>query len=434
MNKMNIKDTFLSLTDRTYPHGTEHELFEKLPQNLDMDEFGNLFIKIGDSDVMFTSHLDTATSTLTTVNHVIEDNMIKTDGTSILGADDKAGVTIMMYMIENNVPGLYYFFLGEEVGCVGSRKVAEKHKIEKLSYINKVISFDRRDLDSVITYQASSRCASDNFGKALADQLNLADVTFKYKNDPTGIYTDSAQFTKIYPECTNISVGYYSEHTYSERQNINHLEKLAEACLKVDWSSLPVERDPSKVEYSDWYDDYGYGYYGRGAGYANSRSNSTPNYNMNSYIAPKVSLDKEWFYDIEYNCTSCFTINRSTGDYSEVNICKERIDEESVLIYDLLNGIGMVYDTMQWNGTTLVLRFSDGKTTECTRRDIVEYIDDMDLVKVKERQIIMTDKSLRSVKTIDNPIAQTSFNGHTDLNKVYGYDDREVYSQDSIWE
>ena len=431
---MNIKDTFLSLTDRTYPHGTEHELFEKLPQNLDMDEFGNLFIKIGDSDVMFTSHLDTATSTLTTVNHVIEDNMIKTDGTSILGADDKAGVTIMMYMIENNVPGLYYFFLGEEVGCVGSRKVAEKHKIEKLSYINKVISFDRRDLDSVITYQASSRCASDNFGKALADQLNLADVTFKYKNDPTGIYTDSAQFTKIYPECTNISVGYYSEHTYSERQNINHLEKLAEACLKVDWSSLPVERDPSKVEYSDWYDDYGYGYYGRGAGYANSRSNSTPNYNMNSYIAPKVSLDKEWFYDIEYNCTSCFTINRSTGDYSEVNICKERIDEESVLIYDLLNGIGMVYDTMQWNGTTLVLRFSDGKTTECTRRDIVEYIDDMDLVKVKERQIIMTDKSLRSVKTIDNPIAQTSFNGHTDLNKVYGYDDREVYSQDSIWE
>jgi hypothetical protein len=31
-------------------------------------------------------------------------------------------------MIENKIPGLYYFFLGEEVGCVGSRKVAGVQK------------------------------------------------------------------------------------------------------------------------------------------------------------------------------------------------------------------------------------------------------------------------------------------------------------------
>ena len=97
---MDIKQKFLSLTDQTYPHGKEHELFDKLPQNLEMDEFGNLFIKIGESDVMFTSHLDTATSAYTKVNHVFEGNIIKTDGKSILGADDKAGVTIMLNMIE----------------------------------------------------------------------------------------------------------------------------------------------------------------------------------------------------------------------------------------------------------------------------------------------------------------------------------------------
>lgn len=187
---MNIKEKFISLTSQTYPHGTEHKIFDKLPQNLEMDEFENLFIKIGQSDVMFTSHLDTATSALCQVKHVFDGNIIKTDGTSILGADDKAGVTIMLNMIENNIPGLYYFFLGEEVGCVGSKKVAQKHKTEKLSYISKVISFDRRGTNSVITFQSSSRCCSEKFANELATQLNLAEETFTYKTDPTGIYTD----------------------------------------------------------------------------------------------------------------------------------------------------------------------------------------------------------------------------------------------------
>ncbi len=157
---MNIKQKFIELTSRTYPHGTEHLLFDKMPQNLEMDDYGNLFLKIGESDVMFTSHLDTATNALTSINHVFDENIIKTDGKSILGADDKAGVVIMLNMIENNIPGLYYFFLGEEVGCVGSKKVSSDHSLEKIPYINKVISFDRRGTDSVITFQGGSRCAS----------------------------------------------------------------------------------------------------------------------------------------------------------------------------------------------------------------------------------------------------------------------------------
>ena len=223
---MNIKQKFLELTSRTYPHGTEEDIFPLLNDELQKDEFGNLFIKIGESDVMFTSHLDTATSALTSVNHIFDGKIIKTDGKSILGADDKAGVTIMLYMIENKIPGLYYFFLGEEVGCIGSKKVANKLKTEKIEGINKVISFDRRGTDSVITFQSSQRCCSEKFGEELSKQLNLADETFSYKNEPTGILTDSVQFIKIYSECTNISVGYRSEHTFSEQQDIEHLLHL----------------------------------------------------------------------------------------------------------------------------------------------------------------------------------------------------------------
>jgi di/tripeptidase len=49
----------------------------------------------------------------------------------------------------------------------------------------------------------------------------------------------------IIPECTNVSVGYYREHTTEEKQDIDHLINLCKACVKVDWENLSVKRDPS---------------------------------------------------------------------------------------------------------------------------------------------------------------------------------------------
>jgi len=354
LTKMNIKKLFLSLTSRTYPHGTEELVFPLLDSRLQKDEFGNLFIQIGESDVMFTSHLDTATSTNTKVNHVFEDKYIKTDGTSILGADDKAGVTIMLYMIENNIPGLYYFFLGEEVGCVGSRKVATKHKTEKVEGINKVISFDRRGKDSVITFQSSQRCCSDVFGEALSKELNLANDTFGYKNDSTGILTDSMQFISIYSECTNISVGYEAEHTFGETQDIEHLEKLAEACLKVNWNSLPIERDPSKT---DW--DYSYGF-------ANRTFDKTP------------KTKKVWFNDNKFKYVSFLEIETLTNKIVKVDFCDKRVEYERVLIYNLLKSLDLFYESFTWDGFNLKVQYKFDHSTWCTRNDIIEYIPELD--------------------------------------------------------
>ena len=381
---MNIKDKFLELTSRTYPHGTEEDVFSLLNSELQKDEFGNLFIKIGESDVMFTSHLDTATSALTQVNHVFDGNIIKTDGKSILGADDKAGVTIMLYMIENKIPGLYYFFLGEEVGCVGSRKVANVQKDQKIEGINKVISFDRRGNDSVITFQSSQRCCSDTFGEALSKQLNLADDSFSYKNDPTGILTDSVQFIKIYSECTNISVGYRSEHTFSEQQDIEHLTKLAEACLLVDWNGLPVDRDPSKTEYKS-YGGYGGGYgwdewddYYSGGGVGASRWNN----NITKKYEPRT--DKVWFHDKKYNYVSNVEIDSLTKKVVSVDLCKERVDYESMIINNLLKSLDLQYDSCEWDGFKLKVDYKQdagNHTTECNRNDLLEYLPELDYSK-----------------------------------------------------
>jgi hypothetical protein len=381
---MNIKDKFLELTSRTYPHGTEELVFPLLDSRLQKDEFGNLFIQIGESDVMFTSHLDTATSANTKVNHLFDGKYIKTDGTSILGADDKAGVTIMLHMIENDIPGLYYFFLGEEVGCIGSKKVAAKQKTEKIEGINKVISFDRRGTDSVITFQSSQRCCSDVFGEALSKELNLADDTFEYKNDPTGILTDSVQFIKIYSECTNISVGYRSEHTFSETQDIEHLEKLAEACLKVDWNSLPVERDPSKTEYKS------YGSYGKYKGYDyewNKDYESTDeSYGSNygkGFINSRTfdrepKTEKVWFQDNKFNYVSFLELETLTNKVVSVDLCKERIAYEKVVINNLLKSLELDYEFCNWDGFKLKVVYNFNHSTECNRNDLIDYLPELD--------------------------------------------------------
>lgn len=380
---MNIKDIFLKLTSRTYPHGTESEIFPLLGEGLQADEFGNLFIKIGESDAMFTAHLDTATAALTTVTHVIEGDIIKTDGKSILGADDKAGVAIMLNMIENNIPGLYYFFLGEEVGCIGSRKVAASQKENKIEGINKVISFDRRGKNSVITFQSSARCCSDTFGSALAKALNDADSDFKYENDDTGILTDSIQFVGIYPECTNISVGYQNEHTYSERQDIAHLTKLAEACLKVDWNSLPVERDPKTTEYKSYgtYGSYGRSYGYTGGGYYDDEDEYDYGHTSRKRWAAKPieKIEPIWFYDNKYGYVSSIEINSANKKVTKVDLCRERIQYEKSLVEDLLRSLDIEFVDTEWDGMNLTAYYKNGShKTECDRNELIELMPELD--------------------------------------------------------
>lgn len=364
---MNIKETFIRLTSETYPHGHEEGVICLLPKDLKKDEFGNLFKEIGESpSTMFTSHLDTASHDKVKVNHVFEGNIIKTDGTSILGADDKAGVTIMLYMMEKGVPGLYYFFLGEERGCIGSKKVAEKHRTNSLPYIKKVVSFDRRGNNSIITHQSSLRCCSDSFGNALSDQLNRKSKALSYSLDPTGIYTDSYQFTGIYPECTNISVGYMYEHTKNEKQDISHLEELTKTLVLVDWESLPVERDPSKPEYD----------------YKNSWE-----YPYQSYTFKKKTETKRvWFIDSDYDKhVSLVEMNSSTQDVINIDFCKKRISDETEMIQEFLMTLDIGIYSLEWDGVCLTVEHKvsyGGHQTKVSRKELSEFLPELNFWKI----------------------------------------------------
>ena len=248
-NPKDVRSTFLSLVTKTYPHlpGSPHEkeVLEFLP-DLTMDKFDNYYKIIeGDDTTMFTSHLDTADRTQvdTKLLSKIEDGdeYIYTDGTSILGADDKAGVAVMLYMMENKIPGIYYFFIGEERGGIGSRDLASEYSsFDFLKNVKKCVSFDRRKTGSVITSQYGRVCCSNEFATALCKEYNKSGLNLS--TDPTGVFTDSASFIDDISECTNVSVGYNNEHTAREIQNMTYLEKLAKASLKVNWSQLPAVR------------------------------------------------------------------------------------------------------------------------------------------------------------------------------------------------
>ena len=309
---MNIKDTFIKLTSETYPYGYEEKLLHFLPDGYKMDLDGNYYYEVGyGSKNIFACHLDTACKAHQKVTHVLNKNIIKTNGKTILGADDKAGMTIILYMIYKNVPGLYYFFVGEEVGCIGS--TAASKRIGFFSDYNKIVSFDRRGTTSIITHQSGSRSCSDEFADSLSKQF--AKFNLNLEKDDTGVYTDSAEFTEVISECTNISVGYYKEHTTDEHQDIQFLEKLAKACVLVDWDSLEVKRDPTTKEWKQ-YNYTGYGKYMGGTTTTNSfgnRGTSTAalyhssykdwedweNYNYDSYRSSKRNRSRRGKKDVQ---------------------------------------------------------------------------------------------------------------------------------------
>lgn len=340
---MNVRKTFLQLTQKTYPHGTEDQLLPFLPKGYEKDDLGNYFIKIGETSTMFTCHLDTACSEQKNVNHKIGSRFIETDGKTILGADDKAGMTVMLYMIENKVPGLYYFFIGEEVGCIGSNAASGYYNF---SDYTKCISFDRRGYDSVITEQFYGVCCSDEFAKEIATQLNKANLLFKFRPDPTGIMTDSASFMGDIPECTNISVGYFDEHKHIEKQDIQFLVNLCEAVVKVDWESLPVMRDPN--------DSYSYGW-------SSSSSSSSSTSSSSGSLSTTINV---WIDDVKWRA----------------KLSNQRIIEERSAIYAWILHQDGYPDLTQvnWDGQTCEIEYGGGSEYIGDRSDLIDLIPELD--------------------------------------------------------
>lgn len=256
--KNKIDPLLYNLLIHATPFGSEHTLLRYMPKGYYKDKFGNIIYRIGnkkDHRIMFSCHMDTVHRQPDKLKLLIGDSYVfATDleeAPSILGADDKLGMYIMIKMMEKKIPGIYVFHLGEECGGKGSSFI-QKETPELVAGLDYCVAFDRKDYTNIITHQRSLRCCSENFAVALAKELNNKDSFPPYitwKPDPTGSFTDSANYTSLIPECTNLSVGYFNQHTTSEHFDWFYLEQLLiPAVLKVNWQNLPVERDVKVTE------------------------------------------------------------------------------------------------------------------------------------------------------------------------------------------
>lgn len=167
-----------------------------------------------------------------------------------LGADDGAGVWLMVKMIAAKVPGTYVFHRGEEVGGVGSRAMRAKQE-NFLAKFESAIAFDRHDTFEVIHTQGGSRCASDKFTNALCERLNAQGM--KYEGSSRGVFTDTKVYRDVIAECVNVAVGYQGQHGRGEVLDYSHLYALMQACIAINWDSLPIDRDPKAVEMGPTY-------------------------------------------------------------------------------------------------------------------------------------------------------------------------------------
>lgn len=229
---------------------TEVAFIEKFlsPLEVTWDDYGNLYKFVGDppSRVLWSSHTDTVHDEEGFQEVICKNGMAMTKDRNCLGADCTTGVWLMMNMIRAEVPGVYIFHRAEEIGMKGSGYISKQYDKELSEYFDAAIAFDRYGYDSIITHQMMERGCSQAFTESLAGILDM-----DFKPDDGGVYTDTYSYINQIPEVTNISVGYFNQHSKNERQDILFAETLVQKLMKFDASKLVIKRDPTVVDKDD---------------------------------------------------------------------------------------------------------------------------------------------------------------------------------------
>lgn len=266
---MTDEKTILAMHQYARPSGsaTEQAFVDRFltPLGFKRDTHRNLVLELSDEDgrsanVLFSSHVDTVARREGMMTLERDGDMLRlaaddlAAGFTCLGADDTAGIWLMTEMVKAGVPGLYIIHHAEESGCIGSGALAATSP-GFFEGIDMAVAFDRMGYGDVITHQAHGRTASDEFALSLAKALGGS-----YAPSAKGVYTDTNEYERIIPECTNVSVGYFDQHTARECLDVPFLIRLRDQLLTVAWDNLSISRDPEEVTFSQHpFDDWGNG-------------------------------------------------------------------------------------------------------------------------------------------------------------------------------
>ncbi len=167
-----------------------------------------------------------------------------------LGADDKNGLWIALELLAERDVLKCAFFVGEEVGCVGSRQ-ADMDFFKDVLYC---IEPDRRNGGDLITEISGPICSQD-----FVDALGYEQFGY----EPTdGLMTDVETLCEngVGVSCINISCGYYNPHTDQECTVWSELKNALDFARHI--CATLIDRYPH--EYTDAWSAWDDGWYGFG--------------------------------------------------------------------------------------------------------------------------------------------------------------------------
>nr|MBO2482113.1 peptidase M20 [Bacillaceae bacterium] len=186
---------------------------------LKTDEYGNLLAAIhcGEGPVIaLSAHMDTVKS-FHPYRTMIENGTTLKSSSGILGADDRAGIAVILEIIDfirhSRFQGTLKiaFTVEEEIGCLGSRHIDPTF----LQDVDTAIVADRRGTRDIVTsYAGIVPFCPDEYGRIFETAGALAGMP-DWKMTHGGL-SDAKVFAEFGIPSVNLSVGYEHEHTEFE--------------------------------------------------------------------------------------------------------------------------------------------------------------------------------------------------------------------------
>lgn len=173
-----------------------------------------------------------------------------------LGADDRAGVFMIMSIIKSGFKPHIIFTTDEEIGGLGARELAKKKMpFKDLKYI---IQLDRRGTNDCVFYD----CDNQEF-TAYVEKFGFVETW--------GTFTDISYLCPAWGVAgVNLSVGYHDEHSIAETLHVSAwFSTFEKVMVMLSETEIPFFKyipfiytyTPGAANSTKWWNKYAYAYY-----------------------------------------------------------------------------------------------------------------------------------------------------------------------------
>lgn len=254
-----VTDLFLELVAINSPSGEEETIREWILEYLHskdvrtrVDARGNLIAYINEIEgtpaTLFSAHIDTVPNAVD-VKIVREKGVIRTDGTTALGADDKSAVAAMLIAIDTlkeiGRPVIYLFSVSEETGLDGVKDldtsllppISQAYILDAQQALGRIMTFSPSHYKATVTFTGVASHAgfapekgvnAISLAARAIDQMKLLRIDETTTANVGTIHGGKAT-NIVAPECT-VTLEVRAE---SDEKCLAHLTHMEMCCIKA---------------------------------------------------------------------------------------------------------------------------------------------------------------------------------------------------------